>query len=91
MYNDDSSPACPYIVFTEYHPGNRGTCLYPEAIRAAMTDLYGGVTLLIYKDDVTCNHRYEQEVIRTQPTPSMEMTSSTLIINQIMQPPFWEK
>jgi hypothetical protein len=70
IYNDGSSPACPYIVFTEYHPGHRGSCLYPEAIRAAMTDLYGGVTLLIYEDDDTCNHGYAQEMARTQPTPA---------------------
>ncbi len=70
LYNDGASPACPYIVFTEYHPGRRGTTLYPEAIRAAMTDIYGGVTLLIYEDDVTCNHGYDQEKARTQPTPA---------------------
>ncbi len=70
LYNDGASPAHPYIVFTEYHPGRLGTSLYPEAIRAAMTDIYGGVTLILYEDNITCNHGYEQEVARTQPTPA---------------------
>jgi hypothetical protein len=70
LYNDGASPARPYIVFTEYHPGRLGTSLYPEAIRAAMTDIYGGVTLILYEDNITCNHGYEQEVARTQPTPA---------------------
>ncbi len=68
LYNDGASPARPYIVFTEYHPGRLGTSLYPEAIRAAMTDIYGGVTLILYVDNITCNHGYEHAVARTQPT-----------------------